>query len=95
VTYIFTEKADEDLSEILSSGVEEYGVNTAIIYYESIIEKCQRAAENPFQYAAIDGIYPNCHRVISGAHSIYYRIESDDIVIGRVLRAEMDFTRHI
>jgi plasmid stabilization system protein ParE len=33
--------------------------------------------------------------VISGAHSIYYRIESDDIVIGRVLRAERDFTRHI
>jgi hypothetical protein len=48
VTYVFTEKADEDLSVILSAGVEEYGVNTAIIYYESIIEKCQRAAENHF-----------------------------------------------
>jgi toxin ParE1/3/4 len=95
VTYVFTEKADEVLSKILSAGVEEYGVNAAIIYYQSIIEKCQSTAENPFQYAAIDGIYPNCRRVISGAHSIYYRIESDDIVIGRVLRVEMDFTRHI
>lgn len=93
--YVFTEKADEDLSEILSAGVEEYGVNAAIIYYESIIAKCQKAAENPFQYAAIDGIYPNCRRVISGVHSIYYRIETSDIIIGRVLRTEMDFTRHI
>jgi hypothetical protein len=45
-------KTDQDLTGILSGGIDEYGTNAAVIYYQAIIDKCELAASSPLQYAA-------------------------------------------
>jgi hypothetical protein len=40
-------KTDQDLTGILSGGIDKY-TYAAVIYYQAIIDKCELAAGNPY-----------------------------------------------
>jgi toxin ParE1/3/4 len=84
-SYRLSEKADEDLSQLYEYGVIHYGQDRADRYYDGLIERFEQLAENPRLYPAVDHIRPGYRRSVYGRHSIYYRIDQDEIVIVRIL----------
>ena len=84
-SYRLREKADEDLGRLYEYGVIHYGQDRADRYYDGLIERFEQLAENPRLYPAVDHIRPGYRRSVYGCHSIYYRIDQDEIVIVRIL----------
>ncbi len=84
-SYRLSDKADEDLSRLYEYGILHYGQERADRYYNGLIERCEELAENPRLWQAVDHIRPGYRRSVYGRHSIYYRIDPDEIVIVRIL----------
>ena len=84
-SYRLSEKADEDLSRVYEYGILHYGQERADRYYNGLIERFEELAENPRLWQAVDHIRPGYRRSVYGRHSIYYRIDSDIIVMVRIL----------
>ncbi len=83
--YSLHDKADEDLSRLYEYGVIHHGVDAANRYYDGLIVRFEKLATNPHFYQAVDHIRTGYRRSVYGVHSIYYRIDSEGIVIVRVL----------
>ena len=75
----------EDLSWLYEYGILHYGQERADRYYNGLIERFEELAENPRLWQAVDHIRPGYRRSVYGRHSIYYRIDPDEIVIVRIL----------
>jgi toxin ParE1/3/4 len=84
-SYRLSEKADGDLSRLYEYGIIHYGQDRADRYYDGLRERFEQLAENPRLYPAVDHIRPGYRRSVYGRHSIYYRIDPDEIVIVRIL----------
>jgi len=84
-SYRLSEKADEDLSRLHEYGLIHFGQDRADRYYDGLIERFEQLAENPRLYPAVNHIRPGYRRSVYGRHSIYYRIDPDEIVIVRIL----------
>ena len=84
-SYRLSEKADEDLSRLYEYGVIHYGQDRADRYYDGLIERFEHLTENPRLWPAVDHIRPGYRRSVYERHSIYYRIDQDEIVIVRIL----------
>ena len=86
--YRLTQAADWDIEEILDYGIDHHGINAALDYYATLETHFSRLAEQPTLYTGVDDIRKGYRRSVCGVHSIYYRIEGQDVVIVRVLRAQ-------
>ena len=84
-SYRLSDKADEDLSRLYEYGIIHYGQERADRYYSGLIERFEELTENPLLWQAVDHIRPGYRRSVYGRHSIYYRIDPDEIVIVRIL----------
>lgn len=83
--YSLTWRADVDLEKILDYGIEEYGLDNALAYYDKLTQRFLVLVEQPYLYQSVDHIRTGCRRSVCGIHSIYYRIESEEIIIIRIL----------
>jgi toxin ParE1/3/4 len=84
-SYRLSNRADEDLSRLYEYGILYYGQERADRYYNGLIARFEELAENPRFGQAVDHIRPGYRRSVYGRHSIYYRIDPDEIVIVRIL----------
>lgn len=78
-TYRLSAEAEADLRRIWLHGFHEYGEAQADKYYNGLIERFEKIADQPYLYQAVDYIREGYRRSVYGADSIYYRI-NDDIV---------------
>jgi len=62
-----------------------FGLRQADAYFDGIVNRFQKIADQPELYPAIDQIRQGYHRSVYKSHSIYYHINLDDIVIVRIL----------
>jgi len=85
VSYKFTPEAEEDLWLIYNWGVQTHGEVQADIYYHAIFDRFDKIAKQPNLYQAVDYIHGGYRRSVCGVHSIYYKIEGEDIAIMRIL----------
>jgi toxin ParE1/3/4 len=83
--YRLSAKADEDLSRLYEYGILHYGQERADRYYSGLIERFEELTDNPRLWPSVAHIRPGYRRSVYGRHSIYYRIDPDDIVIVRIL----------
>ena len=83
--YTLTWRADVDLERILDYGIEEYGLDDALAYYNKLTQRFSVLVEQPYLYQSVDHIRTGYRRSVCGIHSIYYRIESEEIIIIRIL----------
>lgn len=83
--YRLTKKAEEDLLSIALFGLERFGVEQTESYGDKFREKLEELAQFPDRYPSVDYIRYGVRRAICGVHSIYYRKESDRVLILRVL----------
>ncbi|MEQ8246281.1 MAG: type II toxin-antitoxin system RelE/ParE family toxin [Alphaproteobacteria bacterium] len=86
--YRLTVAADSDLSDIALYGIETFGAERAERYLKDIERRFEDLAAAPYLYPAIDHIRPGYRRSVCGVHSIYYRLDGEDVEIVRVLRSQ-------
>jgi toxin ParE1/3/4 len=88
IGYRLTNAAQEDMDQLLEQGIDDYGVEVAIDYYDKIEKRLNSLVEQPYQYPAVHEIRVGYRRSVCGVHSIYYRIDSEEIVIARILKKQ-------
>ena len=84
-SYRLTGAADRDFENIFDFGIDQFGLERADAYQRGMIERFAQLAERPSLYPSVGHIRPRLHRSVYQSHSIYYRVEPDEIVIIRIL----------
>ncbi len=83
-----SQAAAEDLHRLFDHGIDRFGLDQAIEYLDGLIRRFSKLAETPNQWQAVEHIRPGYRRSVYGSHSIYYRVEADEIVVVRILGQE-------
>lgn len=86
--YRLTIAAQMDMDQLLDWGINDYGVDAAIEYYDRIERRFTELVEQPCLYPAVNEIRVGYRRTVCGVHSIYYRIDPEEIVIARILNRQ-------
>ncbi len=84
-SYRLTASAIEDLDRLYEFGILTFGIDLADRYYDGLVSHFQFIADNPLSYAKIDFIKLGYRRSPYQAHSVYYRLDENDVVIARIL----------
>ena len=84
-SYRLNREALEDLDRLYEHGVLTFGLRQADAYFDGIVNRFQKIADQPELYPAIDHIRQGYRRSFYKSHSIYYRIDPGEIVIVRIL----------
>jgi toxin ParE1/3/4 len=88
--YVFSKKAEQDLIGIYSYGFLNHGERQAGAYMASLKQKCQFLSDNPFLLRERDEFTPPVRLHHHKKHLIIYIVETDHIVIVRVLHERMN-----
>lgn len=83
--YRLSKAAKEDLISIAQYGDDQFGLIQSDRYREKLKRRFSVLAESPELFAGVDHIREGYRRSVCGVHSIYYRIEGEDVKIVRVL----------
>lgn len=83
--YKLTIAAAEDFENIFDYGIDTFGLVQALQYQNDMKQRFDELAEQPKLYPAVEHIRSGYRRSVFGSHSIYYRVESDHVVIARIL----------
>ncbi|MEW8500979.1 MAG: type II toxin-antitoxin system RelE/ParE family toxin [Candidatus Thiodiazotropha taylori] len=84
-SYKRSNKATADLERIWLHGLREYGLEQADKYYNTLFDRFEELAENPFLYQAVDDICGGYRRSPCGVDAIYYRFENDIVEIMSII----------
>jgi len=93
--YVFSKEAENDLVEIYRYGFINYGENKADLYIDALKEKCQFLAGMPNLCPDHDEFTPSIKIHHHKKHLIIYIVETDYILIIRVLHDRMDIQQHM
>ena len=94
-SYVFTEKAERDLENIVDYTVEQWGTVRAIQYIESLQEVAQLLASNPDIGMKRDNLSAGLLSFPCQSHILYYLKNTHGVSIIRVLHSNMDPVRHL
>ena len=93
--YVFSKEAENDLVEIYHHGFINYGERKADLYIEALKEKCQFLAGMPNLCPDHEEFSPPVKIHHHKKHLIIYIVETEYILIVRVLHERMDIQQHI
>lgn len=96
-TYRLSEEAKDDLISIHQYGVKEFGEARADAYFWQIVEKLDVLGKTPLLYQEMSEIREGYRRSVCGEHSIYYRVDVENVEIMAILRSQdatLRFGRH-
>ena len=91
--YRLTVEAEYDMDGILDEGIDEHGLEAALTYYDNLACRFAVLVDNPLHYPAVDYIRVGYRRTVCGVHSVYYRVDSEEIVIVRILKKQNPSTQ--
>jgi toxin ParE1/3/4 len=83
--YRLSRAAAADLEAILEFGLERFGAETALAYYDGFAPFFAGLAEHPLRATAVEAIRPGYRRAVYRSHAVYYTVGDDGIAIMRVL----------
>ena len=86
--YKLTESADKGFNRLYTYGIETFGERQADNYVSGLIDRFNQLTVKPYHWKPVDDIRPGYRLGVYGSHSIYYRIESSDIIIIPILGRE-------
>ena len=93
--YVFSKKAEKDLIEIYRYGFLNHDEQKAELYVESLKEKCQALADNPFLYRERKEFTPPVRIYHHKKHLIIYTVETNYILIVRIQHERMDIQKYL
>ena len=82
--------AQADLAAIAQNGVEKFGADQTLQYLDLFDARFRRLLEFPEIGRQEPDLHPQIRSLSCHAHRIYYSIETDTVVIRRILHKAMD-----
>lgn len=86
--YRLAKAADDDLMGIALFGDEHFGIAQSNRYRDQLKQRFSVLAEQPLLYPAVDHIRQGYRRSVCGVHSIFYRIDGENVEIMRILKKQ-------
>lgn len=86
--YQLTTAAEKDLEGILEFGLDNFGENAAIDYYDSLVSHFSNIAESPHQFPSRGEIRENYRLCSYRSHDIYFQTRPSDVLIVRILNRQ-------
>ena len=83
--YSLSKLAAVDFERIFEFGIDAFGLDIAHDYQTRMEERFRILADYPYHYPATNHILEGSRMSVFGAHSIYYKIQPDYILILRIL----------
>lgn len=90
-----TKSAQQDLKSIARHTHERWGVKQRNAYLREIDQAFRSLTKTPLIGRACDDIRAGYRKLPPGSHVIYYKLESDHVLVVRVLHAMMDVETNI
>ncbi|MBK7213058.1 MAG: type II toxin-antitoxin system RelE/ParE family toxin [Bacteroidales bacterium] len=92
----FSLKAVDDLTQIWNFTLREWSYNQADIYYNMLLENCNKIASNPKLGKKYSKIQEDLSGLKAGRHIIFYLVnDNTEIEIIRILHDQMDIKDRI
>ncbi|MDE0152945.1 MAG: type II toxin-antitoxin system RelE/ParE family toxin [Gammaproteobacteria bacterium] len=76
------------MARILDYGIDRFGLEQALAYYDTLQSRFDEIAEDPLRHPAVDHVRKGYRRSVCGSHSIYYRVDGQTVEIMRLLNRE-------
>ncbi len=93
--YRLSRKAESDIGAIARYTMDQFGVEQARTYRDSMIACFQALGETPGMGRKVDNIREGYRRFDHRSHVIFYKSEGQDMLIIRVLHKRMNAPRHL
>lgn len=84
--YRLSKAAESDLVSVARYGDKQFGVHQSDRYRRKLTERFEVLADAPELFPLVDHIRPGYRRAVCGAHSIYFKLKSDHVLIVRILK---------
>ena len=95
-SYVFTNKAVDDLSAIWDDTFETWSETQADKYYHMLLDYCQDLANNKASGKQYPEIREDILGIRAGVHIIFFRrLKNDKIEITRILHNRMDLKNRL
>lgn len=93
--YRLSRKAEKDIVNIARYTIEQFGIEQARTYRDSLIACFRSLGETPGIGRKVDYIREGYRRFDDRSHVIFYKSDGRDILIVRVLHKRMNAPRHL
>ncbi len=90
-SFKFSVKAEEDLVEIYSYGILQFGYTQANKYVLGLEETLRRLAQSPFMGKQSDLVLNGLRSFVYKSHMIFYQLEDKGILIVRILNQSREY----
>lgn len=95
LSYKISVAAAADLDLIGEFGIRNFGLDQALRYHRGLEQRFELLARHPGSGASSAELRPGLFKYQFEAHMIFYTVESDHVLIVRIIRASADFKRHL
>lgn len=79
--YRLSKTAASDLIRIYRYGSKRFGEQQADKYYKHLFDCFERISLRPFAFESADHIVPGYRRCVCGVDAIYFKVQSDEVLI--------------
>jgi toxin ParE1/3/4 len=94
-SFRLTRDAERDVLDIHLYTLEHFGPAQADKYIADLFARFSTLAARPSLGRDFGDIHPDARRANQASHAIYYRTDTDGILILRILHQKMDPARHL
>ncbi len=85
LSYQITKAAEKDLEAILDFGIEHFGIDAAIQYYEQLVLKFDEISSSPKRFPSRGKIGEGYRICSHRSHDIYFSDSTEFVLIIRIL----------
>jgi toxin ParE1/3/4 len=95
MSYILSNKAEEDLRGVFRDSKLNFGEGKAVAYLTGLEDCLNDIADNPAMAQKMDDLRPNYKRYLYQEHAIYFVEKKSFIYVVRVLHQQMNASLHL
>jgi len=93
--YKLSEAAADDIEEILTRSLLDFGLERTEAYIQSLTQCLGMLGDNPEMGSSVDEIRPGYRCFLHESHAIFYTPRTRDILIVRILHKHMDADQNL
>lgn len=93
--YKLSEAAAEDIEDILTRSMLDFGLERTEVYYQSLTQCLELLGDNPEMGTSVGEIRPGYRCFLHESHAIFYAPRAQDVLIVRILHKRMDPDRNL
>lgn len=92
LTYRIAKRAQTDLTDIMDYTFERWGLQQVALYQRDMVARMEALCDYPHLGRARDDLAAGVRSLLSGQHSLFYRIDPNEIVILAVMHQSADLS---